>query len=257
MSVFKSINLKSKTSLIILVVLVLLILTMIGVNYILYDESCVSCAVYNAIAYVIIMLWLAIFIGYFIWATYFYNYNYGVSSGVWKKIEEAKKNKAEQKVYDQDMIDDEPMFNPYKDETFGLPPGTVRGMIAFTLLFGAIALLIVSFGMKNEIEPGNFFMDQFEFFKTAFLMMVAFYFGSRSLKYLKSDTTASQFQYNTANSQKKAQATGSLPTVQNVAAQVGSAIKKPDVITIDSNNPLGEVPEGTKMPPIQAIDPMA
>ena len=179
--------LKNKIWLILIaaVVALLLFLSIVGVVFILADNSCVSCAIYNAIAFVVIMLWLAVFISYFIWATHYYNYNYGIPNSLWHKITDAKQKKAEGRVYDQDIIDDEPLYNPYKDETFGLPPGTVRGMIAFTLLFGAIALLIVSFGMKNEIEPGNFFMDQYEFFKTAFLMMVAFYFGTRSLKYLK------------------------------------------------------------------------
>ena len=57
-------------------------------------------------------------------------------------------------------------------------------MIAFTLLFGALAMLVASIGMKNELDPASMFWDQYEFFKTAFLMMIAFYFGSRSLQYL-------------------------------------------------------------------------
>ncbi len=128
---------------------------------------------------------MCIFICYFIWAVYFYNLNYGFSQKVWNKIEEAKENRAKGLMYNQADIDQEPKINPYKNETFGLPAGTVRGMIAFTLLFGSIAMLIVSFGMKNEIQPNGFFIDQFDFFKTAFLMMIAFYFGNHSLKYLK------------------------------------------------------------------------
>jgi len=58
-------------------------------------------------------------------------------------------------------------------------------MIAFTLLFGAIAVLIVSIGMRNQWDENTVFWDQYEFFKTAFLMMIAFYFGSRSLQYLQ------------------------------------------------------------------------
>lgn len=252
----KNFSIRSKDSLIVLVVLIFLALTIFGVSNIMHDDSCASCAAYKAIAFVVIMLWLSIFIGYFIWATYFYNLNYGVSKKVWEKIETEKGNKASGKAYDQDMLDDEPLYNPYKEETFGLPPGTVRGMIAFTLLFGAIALLIVSFGMKNEIEPGNFYRDQFEFFKTAFLMMVAFYFGTRSLKYLKGEQPLSQ--YNTAKSQKISKSTESITKASNDGlATEGSATKKNEVVVIDSTNPLGAIAQGVKMPPITAIDPMA
>jgi hypothetical protein len=79
---------------------------------------------------------------------------------------------------------EEPQYNPYRSQTFGLPPGTVRGMIAFTLLFGGLALFVASMGMDGEMAENIFFWDHFEFFKTAFLMMVAFYFGSSSLKEL-------------------------------------------------------------------------
>ena len=96
-----------------------------------------------------------------------------------------RKIKRQGNFYNQDDINAEPEYNPYKDETFGMPNGTVRGMIAFSLLFGAISLLVVSFGMTNEIDPNSLFWDQYEFFKTAFLMMIAFYFGSRSLQYFR------------------------------------------------------------------------
>lgn len=237
------------------VTVVLIILTLIGVDNILNDTSCASCAVYNAIAFGVIMLWSCIFIGYFIWASYFYNLNYGVSKKVWEKIEKAKSDKTAGKRYSQELIDDEPLYNPYGDQTFGLPPGTVRGMIAFTLLFGAIALLIVSFGIKSEIEPGNFFRDQFEFFKTAFLMMVAFYFGSKSLKFLKGEQPL--LPYNTTNSQRKATSTGTLSTKPSTVSSPQGGPKKNEVIVIDPSDPLGKNKISGTMPPITAIDPMA
>src|SRR5690606_29030490 len=79
--------------------------------------------------------------------------------------------------------------NPYRSQTFGLPPGTVRGMIAFTLLIGGMSLLIVSFGTEYTGAELALVRQQFEFFETAFLMMIAFYFGDKSLKYLKSRWT--------------------------------------------------------------------
>jgi len=147
--------------------------------------------VFKALALNLILVWLALFLCYFIWAVYFYNFNYGLSNSEWKLIDEAKRNRASGKPYSVELIDEEPKYNPHKDDTFGLPPGTVRGMIAFTLLIGAIALLIVSFDNTIHFSHDSFFFDQFEFFKTAFLMMIAFYFGSRSLKYLQTQGVTS------------------------------------------------------------------
>ena len=263
-------------TMIIVVTAVILLLTLIGLWQILGKEN----AVYNAIGFTIIMMWSAVFISYFIWATYFYNLNYGVSQAMWERLEKNKADKAAGKPYDEDMLDDEPLYNPYGDQTFGLPPGTVRGMIAFTLLFGAIALLIVSFGIKNEIAPGSFFLDQFEFFKTAFLMMVAFYFGTRGLKILKGEQAVQQL--NTANAQKKVVSTGAVaPVTAPTAPTTPSAVATPstettttvveteiakkapgkaaNLIVIDSTDPKGEKAAETTgtMPPITAIDPMA
>jgi len=167
-------------------VLICLLLTLgvIGVWVILDSNECGECAAYQAVGLGIVIIWACVFLGYFVWALYFYNINYGFTEGKWKKIELAKNNKFLGQDYSQVDIDDEPMENPYRKETFGLPSGTVRGMIAFSLLFGAIAMLVVSMGMRNELDPASMFWDQYEFFKTAFLMMIAFYFGSRSLQYL-------------------------------------------------------------------------
>lgn len=90
---------------------------------------------------------------------------------------------------------DVPTHNPFRSQTFGLPPGTVRGMIAFTLLMGGMSLLITSFGTGYSGVDIALLRQQFEFFETAFLMMIAFYFGDRSLKYLSkrwSDPNAPQ-----------------------------------------------------------------
>ncbi len=139
--------------------------------------------IYNAIALIIALLWCGIFIRYFIWAVYFYNINYGLTDKDWEKILAARDKKAKG-LHVPDLALNAPTSNPFKDQTFGLPKGTVRGMIAFTLLFAAIALTVVSMGMDTNIDESSFFWDHFEFVKTAFLMMIAFYFGDSSLKYL-------------------------------------------------------------------------
>ena len=198
--------------------------------------------VFKAIGFGLIMVWTCIFICYFFWAIYFYNIRFGLGKKAWKKIEEAKQNRTNNKPYRQEDIDEEPKENPYKDQTFGLPTGTVRGMIAFTLLFGSIALLIVSFGMSNQIQTNGFFFDQFDFFKTAFLMMIAFYFGNHSLKYLKPATPVRLGESDEPNV---------VPEKPPKPEPDDSEIV---VIQPDSNK---DNPDEEKMPPITAIDPMA
>ncbi len=263
-----SITKKFKPHIIIIasVAIILGIVTILGNIELLSSGS-----IYFAIGFTMIMIWTTLFIGYFVWATYFYNVNYGVSSKLWKRIEENKEKRAEGKHHDANAINDEPLFNPYQDQTFGFPPGTVRGMIAFTLLFGAIALLIVSFGMESELAAGSFFRDQYEFFKQAFLMMVAFYFGTRALKHLKGESSIEKL--NTINSRGAKAAEGLVSDANNirtnaesntvaVTTNLPSAESAPvhSLVTIDSNDPAGDDPAKTQkgsIPPIQAVDPMA
>jgi hypothetical protein len=163
-------------------VIVILMIAGIWGAYALQDTA------FRAVALIVVILWTCVFLAYFMWAVYFYNINLGLTQEEWERINDAKRKKANGEYYSEDDINVEPKYNPYRDETFGLPPGTVRGMIAFTLLFGSISLLLMSIGMKDCLECQQSFRDQFEFFKTAFLMMIAFYFGSRSLEYLMPKT---------------------------------------------------------------------
>ncbi|MEM8965314.1 MAG: N-acetylmuramidase domain-containing protein [Bacteroidota bacterium] len=141
--------------------------------------------IFQALGLVVSVVWVAVFLRYFMWSVYHYNINYGLTDEDWEKIESARKReKMGFPVNPEDLK--APDKNPYRSQTFGLPPGTVRGMIAFTLLLGGLSLLIVSFG--NEYYTGDqlaLIRQQFEFFETAFLMMIAFYFGDKSLKYLQ------------------------------------------------------------------------
>ena len=168
------------------IIFITLMIGIWGIYTLMSSSDCPSCAVYQAVGLGLIIVWACIFLSYFIWAIYFYNINLGLTEEDWDRIKQAKESKRSGDYYSEEDIAEEPAYNPYKDETFGLPPGTVRVMIAFTLLFGALAMLIVSIGMNNEINRDSIFFDQYEFFKTAFLMMIAFYFGTRSLQYLKS-----------------------------------------------------------------------
>jgi hypothetical protein len=168
-----------------IVIGIFVIVTIIGSIFIGATRAINPAAVYNMVAFIVIMIWMCILTAYFIWALGFYNINFGLANSEWDKIYHAKEQRRKGEPYNEKDLADEPIENPYKTDTFGLPTGTVRGMIAFTLLFGAIALLVASLSPQNQLKPNSFLVDQFEFFKTAFLMMIAFYFGARSLEILK------------------------------------------------------------------------
>jgi len=138
---------------------------------------------FQRIALSLMILWIGILLSYYLWAIFYYNVNLGYSDmewkDIWKRIDDARKKK--DLGFEIDPKDlEEPKDNPYKNETFGLPAGTVRGTIALTLLMGGISMLIMAIGYPHFSDMGSF-----KFFIDAFLMMVAFYFGSKSLQYLQ------------------------------------------------------------------------
>jgi len=130
---------------------------------------------YKHIALLILLLWFAGLGAYYAWAIYFYNINLGLTNESWAELKE--KNKIS-----PDAASTAPVRNPHADETLGLPKGTIRGTLALTLLVGGLAMTIAALGMKNSISEDTFLVDNFDFFKTAFLMMIAFYFGNKSLE---------------------------------------------------------------------------
>ena len=139
--------------------------------------------VYDQIALSLLVVWIGIVISYLAWSTYFYNFNFARSASFWKKFEAKAKEyelsgeKSESEIYDELGA---PRENPYKDETFGMPPGTVRGILALTILMGGISLFI---GLFSEDSPltDSVFYSYFQFFEDAFLMVIAFYFGTKGL----------------------------------------------------------------------------
>lgn len=160
-----------------------LVLTLLGVVgaffvYVEHDN------LFQAVGLVTAIIWIGAFLMYFMWAVYHYNINYGLTDEDWDKIYKAEKKLSQGLPVRQEELE-APKHNPYRSQTFGLPPGTVRGMIAFTLLIGGMSLLIVSFGTEYTGAELALVRQQFEFFETAFLMMIAFYFGDKSLRYLK------------------------------------------------------------------------
>ncbi|HEV8514098.1 MAG TPA: hypothetical protein VGQ59_12515, partial [Cyclobacteriaceae bacterium] len=129
----------------------------------------------------IIICWLVILVAYYAWAIYFYNINLGWSDDKWDR------HRIKQEI-DPSGSGPTPNENPNSEETMGLPPGTVRGTLALTLLVTAIALVVGSLGEESVIKTNSVLADHFEFVKNAFLMMIAFYFGTKGLDALKSDS---------------------------------------------------------------------
>jgi hypothetical protein len=139
--------------------------------------------IYDQIALSLLVVWIGVVICYLAWSVYFYNFNFARSAKFWKKFEKKAKEyeesgeKTEAALYAELAA---PMENPYKDETFGMPPGTVRGILALTILMGGISLFI---GLFSEDPPlaDSVFYSYFQFFEDAFLMVIAFYFGTKGL----------------------------------------------------------------------------
>ncbi|MCU0429199.1 MAG: DUF5675 family protein [Cytophagaceae bacterium] len=144
-------------------------------------------SIYVKVAAIILLAWLGLMLGFYAWAIYFYNVNFGMTNEDWEKIKKHQEEAMQLKAMDIEPPSlhlNHPVENPYKDETFGLPPGTVRATIAITVLVAGISMLFVSFD-PEAIKTFSANQAYLEYFKTAFLMMIAFYFGSQSLKYLK------------------------------------------------------------------------
>lgn len=131
--------------------------------------------VYNYIALVLMLIWFGILVAYYAWAIYFYNINLGLTNEDWAEIRERRQ-------YTAEGVEDGPIENPNINNTLGLPTGTVRGTLALTLMMGGLAMTIAALGMESFMKENTFLIDNFDFFKTAFLMMIAFYFGSKSLE---------------------------------------------------------------------------
>lgn len=133
---------------------------------------------YQDIAVYILISWLAILIVYYSWVIGFYNVNYGWTDSDWERWEKRR-------AHDPNAYDDAPKANPHADETLGLPNGTVRGTIAVSLMVLAVAMMIASLTFSDTYEPPAQFVDNFKFFKDAFLLMIAFYFGNKGLELIK------------------------------------------------------------------------
>lgn len=155
---------------------------------------------YSLVALLLLLIWFGGLGAYYAWAIYFYNINRGLTNESWAILREEIK-------YSPESEAKIPKENPNTGETLGLPKGTIRGTLALTLMIGGLAMTIAAFGMDNVLKENTFLVDNFDFFKTAFLMMIAFYFGNKSLELIgyKSQKTisAGENQNETASQQQK------------------------------------------------------
>ena len=154
----------------------------------------------------LLLIWMVLVITYLVWAIHKYNNNYGLSNHEWKvlhpevyakeseleKYTEIKKqlitagqNVAELKTAAGEQPEtatapfEEPKENPYKTDSFGLPPNTIRGIIALTALFLFVLMEGVNFFSNTNLEK------DFSELILVLQMVVAFYFGSRAVEVFK------------------------------------------------------------------------
>ena len=131
---------------------------------------------FNAIdsAYWIMFCW--VFVSVMLLLYWFVRYHFYAGFSRKKYLEIVKKIDLEENIAEYEKHNYYP-DNPYLNETFGLPRGTVRGIISLTIL--VLSLLLVYISIYAE---GKFLENKdLEFIKDAFLMMIAFYFGSKAV----------------------------------------------------------------------------
>ena len=130
------------------------------------------------VSFWIIALWLAIVAGLLIYLFARFQFYGGLRRK--RYIELLEKIKKDDTIPWDEKAEHYPQ-NPYKGETLGLPKGTVRGLLTLTLLVANCLVLYVS----THSPPGSHFRENTEFITTAFLMMIAFYFGSKAVDVFK------------------------------------------------------------------------
>ena len=147
--------------------------------------------------------WLMLIVAYYYWAIRHYNENFGLTDHEWKLLHpELYAGDNEREKYlglRQALLASQreattdgapppetvagvplsaPEQNPYHSDSFGLPPGTVRGTLALTCL-----VLFVVVEAVNVFAPASL-EHRFDELVTAFQMVLAFYFGTRAVEML-------------------------------------------------------------------------
>ena len=89
--------------------------------------------------------------------------------------------------------------NPYANETLGLPPGTLRGVLTLTLLIVVIILVCLSM-LVNQLQGA------YDELVNAFEIVLAFYFGNRIVNGIsKTDEEKTQKRLNAEVEKTKAE----------------------------------------------------
>lgn len=189
---------------------------------------------YKLVALGILLIWFGVLVAYYAWAIYFYNINLGLTNEDWAEIRERRQ-------YSPEGAEDVPSENPNINQTLGLPTGTVRGTLALTLMMGGLAMTIAALGMESFIKENAFLVDNFDFFKTAFLMMIAFYFGSKSLEMIG---YKSKRVYGTSDNQTETGQPQSAPIPPSANASAAKQILKKG--SVESATADKEKEKGTK-----------
>jgi len=174
---------------------------------------------YKNMGVALIIAWVIFLLAYYTWAIHFYNVNYGWTDEEWKI-------NAERKGVAPELVESEPDSNPHAGESLGLPPGTIRATIALSLLVAGLSMTIASLSMKNTYPADAVFVDNFEFFKNAFLMMIAFYFGVKGLEILDKN-----YKTNTSSPATKETGTPSAETPSTIATGTASPSAKENTST--------------------------
>lgn len=215
-----------------------------------------SYALASGIVFWLFIAWMLGVIAYYWWAIRHYNLNWGLSPQEWKILQPETYGKNQNEINDflqrraallkrTGGVLAEPRGNPYEKDSFGLPPGTVRGTLALTALVGFV--LVQSLSM---VSPSS--MDShFEQLNTIFKMVMAFYFGSRALEMLEKGRRG-ECPPIVGNTDPAVDAAG----VAKAPSTAGAPKPEPDS-TEDPKAPLPEevVEDVSKMPPPPQKDP--
>ncbi len=203
------------------------------------------------IAGALLLIWIVMVIVYLVWAIHRYNSNYGLSNHEWKILhpymyadenerDEYIKLKNQIMVEKQNMAGDtelvtapieEPDENPYKLDSFGLPPNTIRGIIALTALFLFILMEGINYFSTIAVE------DNFKELILALQMVIAFYFGSRAIEVFKARSEKQE---------KSDESTEKHEIIKKSAA----------VITPEKQTQVTEVVEEKVTPPVSETPPL-
>ncbi len=200
--------------------------------------------------------WLVLVVFYYAWAVYRFNVNLGLADNEWKALQpqlygdaadvrnygaQGRAEAAPDETTEAAKPFEEPSSNPYEGESFGLPPGTVRGTLALTAM-----VLFVATEMVNLQNPG--LETSIAELITAFQMVLAFYFGARAVEVLdKKKTAAAQ----PAAAESSAQPSAPEPEPKPAQQEQNVALGRPAPFKLPEAAPLELPAMPTSVSPIR------